>query len=157
MSNKNLSSHFSPGFANGDSSSPGSTAPRRPPRSKHDLALSPANGCSPVSPSMERKQSQNDEARKAQIDHVMLPSKEAPNRLLIGTQMLQGTQNNKHVPTNTTSYQSHTALKNIQNSGYFEPKKGNASSVIGSTTPQEVSLGFKKVPLCKPFYYQIKP
>ena len=147
MSNKNLSSHFSPGFANSDSSSPGSTAPRRPPRSKHDLALSPANGCSPVSPCMERKQSQIDETRKAQIDHVMLPSKEAPNRLLIGTQMLQGTQNNKHVATNTTSYQSQTALKNIQNLGYFEPEKGNASLVIGTTTPQEVSFGFKKDPL----------
>ena len=159
MSNKNLSSHFSPGFANSDSSSPGSTAPRRPPRSKHDLALSPANGCSPISPCMERKQSQIDETRKAQIDHVMLPSKEAPNRLLIGTQMLQGTQNNKHVATNTTSYQSQTALKNIQNLGYFEPEKGNASWVIGSTTPQEVSFGLKKTH-CRsrlPSYYQIKP
>ena len=153
MSNKNLSSHLSPGFANSDSSSPGSTAPRRPPRSKHDLALSPANGCSPVSPCMERKQSQIDETRKAQTDHVMLPSKEAPNRLLIGTQMLQGTQNNKHVATNTTSYQSQTALKNIQNLDYFEPEKGNASWVIGSNSPQEVSFGLKKNPLCKSFAF----
>jgi hypothetical protein len=133
MSNKNWSGHFSPGFANSDSSSPGSTAPRRPPRSKHDLALSPANGCSPVSPCMERKQSQNDEAHKAQINHVTLPSKEAHSRLLIGTQMLQGTQNNKHVTATATSYQSQTALKDNQNLGYFEPEKGNASWVIGST------------------------
>ena len=104
---------------------------------------------------MERKQSQIDETRKAQIDHVMLPSKEAPNRLLIGTQMLQGTQNNKHVATNTTSYQSQTALKNIQNLGYFEPEKGSASWVIGSTTPQEVSFGFKKDPLCKSFAFSL--
>ena len=65
--------------------------------------------------------------------------------------MLQGTQNNKHVATNTTSYQSQTALKNIQNLGYFEPEKGNASWVIGSTTPQEVSFGFKNHLLCKSF------
>ena len=151
MSNKNLSNHFLPGFANSDSSSPGSTAPRRPPRSKHDLALSPANGCSPVSPCMERKQSQNDEAHKAQINHVTLPSKEAHSRLLIGTQMLQGTQNNKHVAATATSYQSQTALKNNQNLGYFEPEKGNASWVVGSTTPQEVSSDFKNDPLCKSF------
>merc|ERR1712223_38932 len=81
VQNKNtfsISNHFSPNFASSDSSSPGSTAPRRPPRSKHDLALS-VNGCSAASPNVNRKI--NGAANKS-LDDTLLPSKEAPNRLL---------------------------------------------------------------------------
>ena len=34
--------------------------------------------------------------RNVSNEYVTLPSKEAPHRVLIGTQMLQGNQNNKH-------------------------------------------------------------
>ena len=96
-----ISSHFSPSFASSDGSSPGSTAPRRPPRSKHDLSLSSVNGGFPVSPTIIRKT--NGELNQ-EADHVVLPSKEAPSRLLIGTKMLQGSQSNKYLTNNTPSY-----------------------------------------------------
>ena len=49
----------------------------------------------------------------------VLPSKEAPSRLLIGTKMLQGSQSNKYLTNNTPSYtlqspyQSHPSRRNV--------------------------------------------
>ena len=105
VQNKNafsLSNQFSPNFASSDSSSPGSTAPRRPPRSKHDLALS-VNGCCPASPNVIRKT--NGETNMS-LEDTLLPSKEAPNRLLIGTQMLQSNQNSKYMSNNSSTHQT---------------------------------------------------
>ena len=116
VQNKNfsaISNQFSPNFASSDNSSPGSTAPRRPPRSKHDLALSVGNGCSPSSPNVTRK-GMNGETNTSSIQDTLLPSKEAPSRLLIGTQMLQSNQNNKYNNLSNNSkhppsrYQNHT-------------------------------------------------
>lgn len=114
--NKNTSAllnQFSPNFASSDSSSPGSTAPRRPPRSKHDLALSVGNGYSPASPNIIRKGTNKE--TNISIQDALLPSKEAPSRLLIGTQMLQSNQNNKYYLSNHSSksqpplrYQNHS-------------------------------------------------
>ena len=69
--------------------------------SKHDLSLSSVNGGFPVSPTIIRKT--NGELNQ-EADHVVLPSKEAPSRLLIGTKMLQGSQSNKYLTNNTPSY-----------------------------------------------------
>ena len=110
-----MANQFSPNFASSDSSSPGSTAPRRPPRSKHDLALS-VNGCSPASPNVMRKT--NGETIKSTED-TLLPSKEAPNRLLIGTQMLQNNQNNKLMSNIPVVRQAPSRYQNNSNVAYY--------------------------------------
>ena len=40
------------------------------------------------------------------LEDTLLPSKEAPNRLLIGTQMLQSNQNSKYMSNNSNVYQT---------------------------------------------------
>ena len=40
------------------------------------------------------------------LEDTLLPSKEAPNRLLIGTQMLQSNQNSKYTTINSTVHQT---------------------------------------------------
>ena len=82
-------------FSNSNGSSPGSTFPRRPPRSKHDLSLPPIKGGVTASTSISMTGVRVGE-RNVSNEYVTLPSKEAPHRVLIGTQMLQGSQNNKH-------------------------------------------------------------
>ena len=40
------------------------------------------------------------------LEDTLLPSKEAPNRLLIGTQMLQSNQNSKYMSNNSSTHQT---------------------------------------------------
>ena len=85
------------------------------------------NGGFPASPTIIRKTNGD---LNQEADHVVLPSKEAPSRLLIGIKMLQGSQSNKHLTNNSPSYTSQSPFQNHPNGRNFYSKGVKATDEV---------------------------
>ena len=148
-------SQFLPHLLNSNNSSPGSTFPRRPPRSKHDLSLPPlcSNGGNAVTMSYSRLQKSCQDSSTREV----IPSQEAPHRVLIGTQMLQGSHNCKG-PSYIQQLMPQAAPVMSYNNGMQGQQNGNNQSGTMSTKSgkiaTEVSFDLFLMVLFKWFKYK---